>query len=174
MEYHGKRVSVVTKADKERLLEARVLTNNKKATKQWLSVFFFQFRDQKVVSINMGTCSETEFARILEDVYCDLRNSKLGELYERASYLCLQLRAFLQRHIAELGRPFNIYSGQAFNRANWMLDGVVKENKQEGKEPQVQHKLPPLSDDDHRVADFLLMFWTMQILSSCPCLSGML
>ena len=57
--------------------------------------------------MNLETCSETEFARILEDVYGELRNSK-GELYKRASYLCLH--ASLQHHIAELGRPFNICS----------------------------------------------------------------
>ena len=111
MESLGRWVSVVTEVDKERLLEARVLANARKATKQWLSVFFFQFCYQKGASINLETCSETVFARILEDVYCELRNSK-GELCKGASYL--YLHASLQRLITELSRPFNICSGQAF------------------------------------------------------------
>ena len=83
MESLGRRVSVVTEADKERLLEARVPAN-----------------------------------------------------------------------IAELGCPFNICSGQAFNRANRLLDGVLKENKREGKESQVQRKSPLSDDDRQRLAEF--------------------
>lgn len=46
----------------------------------------------------------------------------------------------INRHLSSVRSAFNLFADSAFNNANKVLDGVLKERKRQEQEPAVDHK----------------------------------
>ena len=68
-----------------------------------------------------------------------------GKPYHRASLL--GFCGAVHRHLRYLNRDFDLFGDPEFARANNILDGHLKQLKQEGKLKQTAHK-PPIADAD--------------------------
>ena len=70
-------------------------------------------------------------------MYVELRQRN-SQPYGKSSLL--GCRSALHRHLAEIGRGMNIYSGSSFKKANTILDGELKRLKKDGYIKPVEHK----------------------------------
>ena len=58
--------------------------------------------------------------------------------YKCASFIAA--RSALARHVTTFERGFNLIKGPEFKQANKMLDTMLKDKQQNGRDPAVQHK----------------------------------
>ena len=100
---------------------------------------FNDFCSEQKTPVDLATCSPRDLDETLSNFYVGIRK-KDGGLYMRASYLAA--RASVSRYMVQtLQRPdCNLYRQPEFRRSNMVLDGVLKEKKRSGCEPQVEHK----------------------------------
>lgn len=171
------RFSTSTSEERQKLVDDAIPANTKKATNTWVRAFSVYCGDKP---LDLESCSEQEFAKCLEGFYADLRKQD-GSCYKRASYIAA--RGALQRHLTAKGRPFKLYTGEAFVTANKILDGVLKNNKRLGLEDSVQHKEAINDADWSKIKDYfrdaetstdpvLLCRYAWFILSIHFCLRG--
>lgn len=86
-----------------------------------------------------------ELSLLLRRFYGEVRRTD-GEYYSRSS-LC-NIRAGIQRHISSppYNRIINIIRNEAFQRANNVLDGFLKNQKRQKKDTTASY--PPISKGD--------------------------
>ena len=92
---------------------------------------------------DLKTVTEEDIASILEDFYVGVRRQDKSE-YKRASLI--NARGAIQRQLNVLDRGMDIKRGK-FARADKMLDAVLVDKKQCGREDRVVHK-NSISDND--------------------------
>ena len=132
------RFACVSDVDVARALNASVPATMKYSTEFWIRVFN-DFCSEQKTPVDLATCSPRDLDETLSNFYVGIRK-KDGGLYMRASYLAA--RAAVSRYMVQtLQRPdCNLYRQPEFRRSNMVLDGVLKEKKRSGCEPQVEHK----------------------------------
>ena len=152
-----------TKSQEATALPDRVSAKTQRATKFWLNVFS-SFLREKSISIVLNTCGKEELDSVIRRFYGGLR-SKSGRTYSRESYLASEAS------LANLGHQVNIFLAGEFRGSNAVLDGVLKKNKADGKEKQVQHKDAITEDDLARLktyfSDVLTANDTYKLQSYC-------
>ena len=132
------RFACVSYEDVSWALNASVPATTKHSTEFWNRVFN-DFCSEQKTPVDLATCSPRDLGETLSNFYVGFRK-KDGGLYMRASYLAA--RAAVSRYMVQtLQRPdCNLYRQPEFRRSNMVLDGVLKEKKRSGCEPQVEHK----------------------------------
>eukprot|EP00117_Sycon_ciliatum_P043537 scpid63616/ scgid6167/ len=127
----------VSDEEKARLLDEAVPQKTKQATKFWMSVFkdfcsdnedarkLLQEKDADWMSIE-----EETLASLLESFYCCARKKDKTE-YKRASMIAA--RGAIQRQLNIFNRGIDLKSLK-FDRANKLLDAVLKDKKKNGRE----------------------------------------
>ena len=127
--------------------------NTKKATNTWVTALQDYAKAKRLEPIEFNTVSAEMLGNLLEGFYVDAR-TRTGEKYRRNSLLAA--RGAINRHVINFQPEMNVFSGPTFQKANQVLDGVLKQKKRLGEEPSVNHK-QALSDDlkklDHYFAD---------------------
>ena len=133
----AKRARFVSVADGDisEIIASRVPQTTKRATEGWMKVFA-DYCKAKDIAVDLKTVEAENLAAILSRFYLEVRWAD-GEPYQKASLL--GLRAALHRHLRGLSRPFDIYKGVEFRRANEALDRQIKKLKKDGKLLPTRH-----------------------------------
>ncbi|XP_065177175.1 uncharacterized protein LOC135807003 [Sycon ciliatum] len=147
----------VSDEEKARLLDEAVPQKTKQATKFWMSVFkdfcsdnedarkLLQEKDADWMSIE-----EETLASLLESFYCCARKKDKTE-YKRASMIAA--RGAIQRQLNIFNRGIDLKSLK-FDRANKLLDAVLKDKKKNGREAPVTHKETICDADGEKLSGY--------------------
>ena len=101
---------------------------------------------EKQLRVELNTCSPEQLNDALCFFYVGMR-TKSGDCYKRNSYL--GARAAIGCYACQtLGRAeSNIWKNSVFERSHRDLDGVLKQRRERGEEPRIEHKAA-ISEED--------------------------
>ena len=128
------------------IMDEAIPGKTKRATGTWVRAFSEYCSD-----LNLKTCTASKLAPKLEGFYADLRKQD-GSIYKRASYIAA--RGALQRHLTFFDSTFSIYKDKEFVKANSVLNGVLKQNKESCLEEGVEHKRALSAEDWDLVQEY--------------------
>ena len=95
------------------------------------------------------TISAKELNQLLEIFYCEARPEKNGALYQKNTLI--NLRAAINRKLADLKRSMDIVKGKEFSSSNGVLYGLCKERIRDGTMATTQHRQPITKSDMEKI-----------------------
>ena len=102
--------------------------------------------------VDMEAISSRDLADRLMRFYCEAR-SKSSEVYHKNTLI--NLRAAINRHLADLKRNIDIVKDPDFKTANGVLDGLFKERVRDGTSKSTQHKAIIEKEDLVKISTYL-------------------
>nr|XP_022306586.1 uncharacterized protein LOC111112973 [Crassostrea virginica] len=143
-----KRFKTTSNAEMEKLFEARQAPNTKRNTSWGLKIFQEWNLETNGCLMDMETVEPLVLANSLGRFYCEARpqpkKSQSHEyteephLYHKNSLI--NIRAAINRHLADLRRDIDIVHDKEFKTSNGILDGLFKERTRQGLSKPTKHK----------------------------------
>lgn len=110
--------------------------------------------------VGLETVDPPTLWRLLAQFYCEARPAKpqpgnpSGHLYHRNTLI--NIRAGINRKLADLKRNIDVVRDKEFKYANGMLDGLLKKRASQGLAQYTQHHEPLEDKDQEKISTYLL------------------
>ncbi|KAL5007571.1 hypothetical protein ScPMuIL_016377 [Solemya velum] len=110
--------------------------------------------------VGLETVDPPTLGRLLAQFYCEARPAKpqpgnpSGHLYHRNTLI--NIRAGINRKLADLNRNIDVVRDKEFKYANGMLDGLLKKRASQGLAQYTQHHEPLEDEDQEKISTYLL------------------
>ena len=129
-----------TESERQDLLNSAKSKRTLISTQTWVKAFGAYCGPK---TVDYRALSASDLSERLQGFYTGMRTAD-GCEYKHASFIAA--RSALAWYVTTFERQFDLIKGPEFKQANKMLDAVLKDKQQNGREPGIQHNQSIMAD----------------------------